>query len=117
MVHSRVKPFLAIEWLQPGEGGDTAALRLLTRLPDLYGSRFFDILLLDALYAQTPVLRLVRKNGWDAVISLKQNSRDLYRSAMRLLPHARRISISPSSATIRPTVPTLGYRKPALHDR
>jgi len=85
MVHSPVKPFLAIEWLQPGEGEDTAALRLLHRLPDRYGSRFFDILLLDALYAQTPVLELVRKIGWDAVISLKQNSRDLYQSAVRLL--------------------------------
>lgn len=84
MVHSPVKPFLAIEWLQPGEGEDTAALRLLTRLPALYGSRFFDILLLDALYAQTPVLELVRKTGWDAVISLKQNSRDLFQSAVRL---------------------------------
>jgi hypothetical protein len=65
MVHSPVKPFLAIEWLQPGEGEDTAALRLLNRRPDMYGSRFFDI-------------------GWDAVISLKQNSRDLYQSAVRL---------------------------------
>jgi hypothetical protein len=84
MVHSSVKPFLAIEWLQPGEGEDKAALRLLTRLPNLYGSRFFDILLLDALYAQTPVLQLVQKIGWDAVISLKQNSRDLHQSAVRL---------------------------------
>src|ERR1043166_5816038 len=67
MVHSPVKPFLAIEWLQPGEGEDSAALRLLNRLPQMYGSRFFDILLLDALYAQTPVLQLVRKIGWDAV--------------------------------------------------
>lgn len=87
MVHSLVKPFLAIEWLQPGEGEDTAALRLLRRLPDRYGSRFFDILLLDALYAQTPVLELVRAIGWDAVVSLKQNSRDLYRSAVRLFAH------------------------------
>ncbi len=84
MVHSAVKPFLAMEWLRPGEGEDTAALRLLDRLPRLYGSRFFDILLMDALYAQTPVLDLVRKTGWDAVISLKQNSRDLYQSAVRL---------------------------------
>jgi DDE family transposase len=84
MVHGPVKPFLAIEWLQPGEGEDTAALRLLTRLPKLYGSRFFDILLLDALYAQTPVLNLIHTTGWDAVISLKQNSRDLYQSAVRL---------------------------------
>jgi hypothetical protein len=85
IIHSPVKAFLAIEWLQLGEGEETAALRLLRRLPDLYGSRFFDILLLDALYAQTPVLQLVREIGWDAVISLKQNSRDLYQSAVRLL--------------------------------
>jgi len=84
MIHSAVKPFLAIEWLQPGEGEDTAALRLLKRLPDLYGSRFFDILLLDALYAQTPVLELTQQIGWEVVISLKQNSRDLYQSAVRL---------------------------------
>ncbi len=84
MVHSPVKPFLAIEWLRPGEGEDAAALRLLARLPDLYGSRFFDILLLDALYAQTPVLQLIQKMGWDAVISLKQNLRDLHQSAVRL---------------------------------
>ncbi len=84
MVHSPVKPLLAIEWLRPGEGEDTAALRLLARLPGLYGSCFFDILLLDALYAQTPVLELIGKIGWDAVISLKQNSRDLYQTAVRL---------------------------------
>lgn len=84
MVHSPVKPFLALEWLRPGESEDTAALRLLRRLPDLYGSRFFDILLLDALYAQTPILQLVQEQGWDPVISLKQNSRELYQTATRL---------------------------------
>lgn len=84
MIHSPVKSFLAIEWLRPGEGEDTAALRLLSRLPQLYGSRFFDILLLDALYAQTPFLELARKIGWDLVITLKQNNRDLYQSAVRL---------------------------------
>jgi hypothetical protein len=97
MVHSAIKPFLAIEWLQPGEGEETAALRLLRRLPDLYGSRFFDILLLDALYAQTPVLELVKQSGWDVVISLKQNSRDLYQSAVRLF--ARR---SPDASFTEP---------------
>ena len=34
-VHSPAQSFLAIEWLQPGEGEDTAALRLLHRLPDM----------------------------------------------------------------------------------
>lgn len=87
MIHSPVKAFLDIEWLRPGEAEETAALRLLRRLPDLYGSRFFDILLLDALYAQTPVLNLLHDIGWDAVISLKQNARDLYQSAVRLFAH------------------------------
>ena len=84
IVSSPAKPFLAFEWLPPGEGEDTAALRLLGKLPDLYGSRFFDILLLDALYAQAPVLKLAERNGWDVVISLKQNHRELYQSAVRL---------------------------------
>lgn len=84
MIHSPVKPILAIEWLQPGESEDTAALRLLRRLPTLYGSKFFDILLLDALYAQTPVLKLVHEAGWDVVISLKKNLPDLHQSAQRL---------------------------------
>jgi len=84
MIHSPVKSFLAIEWLRPGEGEEKAALRLLSRLPALYGGRFFDILLLDALYAQTPVLQLIHQTGWHTVISLKQNSRDLYQAAVRL---------------------------------
>jgi hypothetical protein len=84
IVNSPVKPVLAWEWLQPGESEDTAALRLLNRLPSLYGSKFFDILLLDALYAQTAVLETARKMGWDLVISLKRNLPDLYQSAQRL---------------------------------
>ena len=47
------------------------------------GSRFFDILL-DALYAQAPVLQLTGEIGWDVVISLKQNQRELYQCAVRL---------------------------------
>jgi len=84
IVSSPVKPLLAIEWLQPGEGEDTAALRLLRRLPDLYGSPFFDILLLDSLYPQAPLLKLAREIGWDVVITLKQEKRDLYQNAMAL---------------------------------
>jgi len=84
IVSSAVKPFVAIEWLQPGEGEETAALRLLRKIPERYGSRFFDLLLLDALYAQSAVLDLGEKIGWDLVISLKQNQRDLYQSAIRL---------------------------------
>jgi hypothetical protein len=84
MISGPVKTFLALEWLQPGEGEDTAALRLLRSLPDRYGSRFFDILLLDALYAQAPAFQLAREMGWDLVVSLKPNLPDLYQSAIRL---------------------------------
>jgi hypothetical protein len=84
IISSPVKPFLAVEWLRPGEGEDTAALRLLARLPELYGSRFFDILLLDSLYAQAPVLKLAAQIGWDVVITLKQVKRDLYQDALGL---------------------------------
>jgi hypothetical protein len=84
MIPSPVKPFLGWEWLQPGDREEDAALRLLRRLPEAYGSRFFGILVLDALYAQTPVLELAQEKGWEVVISLKQNSRDLYQSAVRL---------------------------------
>ena len=84
IVGGPVKPFLALEWLQPGDSEDKAALRLLRRLPERYGSRFFDILLLDALYAQSPVFHLAAELGWDLIVSLKQNQRDLYQSAVRL---------------------------------
>jgi hypothetical protein len=44
LIRSPVQSFLAIEWLHPGEGEHRAGLLLLARLPDLYGSRFFDVL-------------------------------------------------------------------------
>jgi hypothetical protein len=84
IVSSPVKPILAMEWRRPGEGEDSCARRLLTRLVELYGSRFFDILLLDSLYPQAPLLRLTQEMGWDVVISLKQQRRDLYQDAMGL---------------------------------
>lgn len=84
IISGPVKTFLALAWLQPGEGEDTAALRLLRSLPGRYGSRFFDILLLDALYAQAPVFKLAAEMGWDLVVSLKGNLPDLHQSATRL---------------------------------
>ena len=102
IVSSPVKPLLAIEWLQPGEGEDTAALRLLRRLPDLYGSRFFDILLLDSLYPQAPVLKLAREIDWDVVIALKQEKRDLYQNAWGCSRRAGRITASANSTPAQP---------------
>lgn len=84
IVSSPVKAVLAVEWLRPGESEETAALRLLHKLPETYGSHFFDILLLDALYAQESVLQCGAEHGWDLVISLKRNRPELYASAVRL---------------------------------
>src|SRR6185369_3758823 len=56
---------------------------LLEKLPDLYGSRFFGVLLLDALYPRRRCSNWLN-DGWDLVVSLKQNQRDLYQSAIRL---------------------------------
>ena len=99
IVSSPVKAVLAVEWLQPGETEDAAALRLLHRLPEVYGSRFFDILLLDALYAQASVLQCADEHGWDLVISLKRNRPELYASAVRLF--ARRPADLEFTETIR----------------
>jgi hypothetical protein len=84
IVSAPVKSILAIVWLPPGEGEYTAALRLFRRIAKLYGSRFFDILLSDSLYAQAPVLGLAQELGWDVVIALKQERRELYQNAMGL---------------------------------
>lgn len=84
MVHCDVKSFLGMEWQLPGEGEVSTALRLLDRLEQQYGRGFFDIILLDALYAHSRVLDRVQQSGWDVVISLKQNCPDLYKSAIRL---------------------------------
>jgi len=57
---------------------------LLAQLPELYGSPFFDILLLDSLYAQAPVLKLAQQIGWDLVITLRQENREVYQNAAGL---------------------------------
>ena len=84
IVTGPVKTFLALEWLKPGEGEDTAALRLLKKIPEMYGGRTFDVLLADALYAQAPVFKFAAEVGWELAVSLKRNSPELYESAIRL---------------------------------
>lgn len=86
-------------------------MRLFGKPPDLYGSRLFDILLLDALYAQAPVLKLAERSGWDLVISLKQNQRDLYQSAIRLFAAAPPISTVPSGCKEKAISSSFGIRK------
>lgn len=84
MVGGVVQPLLGLELVRSGEDEVAAAKRLLRKIPALYGSRFFDILLLDALYAQVPVLDLAQEEGWGLVVTLKQENRQVYQDAQGL---------------------------------
>lgn len=80
LVGVRPRVILGLELLAPGEGEVGAACRLLNKLHRQY-RRFFDVLTLDALYAQAPVLELARRRGWALVIVLKQEARTLWQDA------------------------------------
>ncbi|HTU01574.1 MAG TPA: transposase [Candidatus Sulfotelmatobacter sp.] len=83
LVGVRPRVILGLELLAPGEDEVGAAGRLLTKLHRQY-RRFFDVLTLDALYAQGPVLALAARYGWALVITLKQASRSLWQDAQGL---------------------------------
>jgi len=74
-----------IETQRQGENELGAAERLLRRVRLRLGARFFQILTVDALYANGPFLELVRELGWDLVTVLKDNQPDLQYQAERLL--------------------------------
>lgn len=79
---------LDMEPILPGEGEVSAAERMLERAKKLY-PRFFDILTLDALYLSAPFLKKVQALGWEAVVVLKQENRDLYgdvEGLMKMIP-------------------------------
>jgi hypothetical protein len=72
---------LDLEPVRPGEDEPTAALRLLGRMRRLYGPRFFDVVTVDALYAQGPFIKAVQRLGWGVVAVLKQERYDIYQEA------------------------------------
>lgn len=75
---------LDLEPVRPGEAEAEAALRLLGRLRRCYGVRFFDVVTVDAWYAQGPWLRAVQKLGWGVVCVLKQARFAVYQEASAL---------------------------------
>lgn len=80
LVGVRPRVVLGLEVLGPGEDEVGAARRLLEKLYRQY-RRFFDVLTLDALYAQAPVLALAARWGWALVITLQQTDRTLWQDA------------------------------------
>lgn len=83
LVGPEMRLALDAEPIRPGEGEIAAALRLLDRVIAAY-PRAFDIVLGDALYADSTMFNYVLSKGKDMIAVLKDERRDLYTDACSL---------------------------------
>jgi hypothetical protein len=71
--------------MRPGEEECAAALRLLRRLREQYGPRFFDVVVVDSWYANGPFLQaVVEELGWPLIAVLKQERFEVHQEARAL---------------------------------
>jgi hypothetical protein len=76
---------LDFEPMRQGEEECAAALRLLRRLRQNYGPRFFDLVVVDSWYANGPFLKtVVQELGWPVIAVLKQERFEIYQEALAL---------------------------------
>lgn len=69
---------LDVEPMRPGEEECGAALRLLRRMRQKYGPRFFDVVVVDSWYANGPFLKtVVEELHWPVIAVLKQERYDV----------------------------------------
>jgi hypothetical protein len=81
----RLSVILDLEPMRPGEEECAAALRLLRRMRQTYGPRFFDMVVVDSWYTHGPFLKTVAKElGGPVVAVLKQERYAIYQEAMAL---------------------------------
>lgn len=80
----KLSVILDFEPMRQGEEECAAALRLLARLRENYGPRFFDVVVVDAWYTNGPFLKAVVQMGWPVVSVLKQERYDIYKEALAL---------------------------------
>lgn len=81
----KLSVILDFEPMRPGEEECAAALRLLRRMRQQYGPRFFDLVVVDSWYANGPLLKSVtRELGWPVVAVLKQERYEIYQEALTL---------------------------------
>jgi len=81
----RLSVMLDVEPMRPGEEECAAALRLLRRMHQKYGPRFFDLVVVDSWYTNGPFLKTVAEElGWPVVAVLKQERYDIYQEARAL---------------------------------
>ena len=76
---------LDFEPMRQGEEECAAALRLLRRLRQKYGPRFFDVVIVDSWYANGPFLKtVVEELGWPVIAVLKQERYEVHQEALAL---------------------------------
>lgn len=75
---------LDLEPMRQAEEECATALRLLIRMRENYGPRFFDLVVVDAWYTNGPFLRAVVQMGWPVIAVLKQERYDIYQEAFAL---------------------------------
>jgi len=80
----KLSVILDFEPMRQGEEECAAALRLLARLRENYGPRFFDVVVVDAWYTNGPFLKAVVQMGWPVVSVLKQERYDIYKETLAL---------------------------------
>jgi hypothetical protein len=82
---SELSVILDFEPMRPGEEECAAALRLLRRMRQKYGPRFFDVVVVDSWYTNGPFLKtVVRELGWPVIAVLKQERYEIYQEALAL---------------------------------
>jgi len=81
----RLSVILEVEPMRPGEEECATALRLLRRMRQTYGPRFFDLVVVDSWYTNGPFLKaVVQELGWPVVAVLKQERFEIYQEALAL---------------------------------
>jgi hypothetical protein len=76
---------LDVEPMRQGEEECAAALRLLRRMRQKYGPRFFDMVVVDSWYANGPFLKTVAEElGWPVIAVLKQQRYEAHQEALAL---------------------------------
>jgi len=75
---------LDVEPQRAGEEEGATALRLLSRVRENYGPRFFDGVVLDAWYAKGPVINQISQWGWGLVVVLKREEYHVWKESEAL---------------------------------
>ena len=76
---------LDVEPMRQGEEECAAALRLLRRMRQKYGARFFDVVAVDSWYANGPFLKtVVEELGWPVIAVLKQERYEAHQETLAL---------------------------------